>query len=519
MKSKTEIGARLIEYIPDPRHFNYNPFHKDIATKIVQDVQHEEILLSRCGKWIRPDDAIILPANYIDDHGPIFSEVDINMFLDSPLSYINRGSRQFEHTLSVLNCRRFDQYDVEHIVTNPHFRFSERPQEWFVRWFRFLFLNRPQMHDIPVRSYRFLKLQDGTFTFISETDPIYLPSPTVPVPDRVDSRVMDRTFYDSVITDANATSFLTDTLGLRVFTDSIAVEKIIDYHIRIARNRVVVPRQVLINHAQYLVRRQQILDNLSFLRRSALIASFQFVDAKNSRCSRSQITRNSLVNWHKGAYALSDIPSQNVRFLHRDYQSLGLENFVWEFFGLRRYPPLLNSGNRLAEFYRKDMSPRNLGDNRILYLLTTNEMFSQISNGPREIRGELGELEVFCQDKSLIKLNCCALPSTELKSFMNGLGPMSWLDVSQPHHQKWKSLKDFGLTITPDFRLYIEKLRRIKETSLQTALLRQEIRKIYTELEKLCENDDNLVHQLQYLCPPPLLANNQGLPLIKTIFC
>jgi len=494
LKFQKEIGARVIEYIPDPRDFDSNPFHKEIATKIVRYVQAEEILLSRSGKWIRPDEAIPLPANFIDDHRPIFSEADINTFLDSPLHYINGGTTQFEKALSILNCRIFNHQDVDHIVTNPHFRFSERPQEWFVRWFRFLFLNRRQMPYI--RAYRSLKLQDGAFTFTSGTDPVYLPNSTVPVPDRVDDRVMDRIFYESVITDVNAKRFLTKTLGLNVFTDTIAVEKIIDYHILIAKLTARVPHQVLISHAQYLAERQQILDNLSVSRRNILTASFQFIDANNSRGPRSQITRNCVVDWHNGKYALSDIPSKNVRFLHPEYHSLGLEKFVWKFFDLPSYPPLLNSENRLAAFYRKDMAPKNLGDNRILYLLTTSEMLSQTRND--YLRRELGKLEVFCDDKSLIKLNCCALPSTELKNFMNGLGSMPWLDVSQPNHQKWKSLEDYGLTITPDFRLYMEKLRRIKETDLKTASRRQEVQRLYTELEKLCENNTSHAHSLRY---------------------
>jgi hypothetical protein len=497
LKSQKEIGVRLIEYIPDPRDFSYNHFHEEIAQNIVRRARREKILLSRSGTWIRADTAILLPADFIDEYGPLFTEDDMNTFLDSPLYYINEGSStKFEQALSVLDCRIFDHQDVHHIITNPHFRFSKMPQAWFVRWFRFLFLNIQHWHA-HIGDYRFLKLQDGTFTFTSPTQPVYLPSSKVSVPDRVDARILDRVFYDSVLSDADAKYFLTQSLGLSVFTDTIAVEKIVDYHILLARSTVQVPHRVLIDHAKYLRERQRILDDLSISRRNALIVSFQLMDAGNSRGPSSQITRNCVVEWCNGTFALSDIPSTNVRFLHQDYHARGLENFVWEFLTLSRYPPLLDSNIRLAAFYREDMSPQTLGDNRILYLFTTSEMLSSGSDYVRQ----LGKLKVFCQDKSLRELKHCWLPSTELKDFMNGLehlGPMPWLDVSQPDHQKWKCLKDTGLTIIPDFKLYIQKLRRIKDTLLKTASLRKEVQKIYVELEKICDSDTDLVHCLRY---------------------
>ena len=40
----------MVEYIPDPRAFDYNRFHNDIATEVVQQLQGKEILLPWSGK-------------------------------------------------------------------------------------------------------------------------------------------------------------------------------------------------------------------------------------------------------------------------------------------------------------------------------------------------------------------------------------------------------------------------------------------------------------------------------------
>ena len=132
------------------------------------------------------------------------------------------------------------------------------------------------------------------------------------------------------------------------------------------------PNQVLISHAQDLAERPSILNNLSRSRRDDLIVSFQLIDANERRGPGSQIIMNCEVGWHYGTYALSEIQSDNVRFLHRAYLAPQLVEFGRTFLSLPTYPPLLNPSNRLAASYREDMSPTKLGDNRILYLLATS---------------------------------------------------------------------------------------------------------------------------------------------------
>src|SRR5437763_2445963 len=135
----------------------------------------------------------------------------MNTYLDSPLHYVNGATTQVENALNVLNCRLFNHQDVEHIVTNPHFRFVKMPRNWFVRWFRFLF-NMRQSYRI--RDLPFLKLQDGTFNFTAKTSPVYLPSSAVTIPSRVDARVMHCVFYHSIISDEKAKGLLTKSVGL-----------------------------------------------------------------------------------------------------------------------------------------------------------------------------------------------------------------------------------------------------------------------------------------------------------------
>lgn len=66
-----------MEYIPDLRDFHYNSFHKHIATDLVAQLQTKEILLSRGGVCIRPEEAILLPANFIVDEPTLYGGRDI----------------------------------------------------------------------------------------------------------------------------------------------------------------------------------------------------------------------------------------------------------------------------------------------------------------------------------------------------------------------------------------------------------------------------------------------------------
>ena len=119
------------------------------------------------------------------------------------------------------------------------------------------------------------------------------------------------------------------------------------------------PNQVLISHAQYLAERPSILNNLSRSRRDDLIVSFQLIDANERRGPGSQIIMNCEVGWHYGTYALSEIQSDNVRFLHRAFLAPQLVEFARKFLSLPTCPPLLNPSNRLAASYRETCHRQN----------------------------------------------------------------------------------------------------------------------------------------------------------------
>lgn len=149
---------------------------------------------------------------------------------------------------------------------------------------------------------------------------------------------------------------------------------------------------------------------------------------------------------------------------------------------VRKLPFLLDQ-SRVSKFFTHDLAPKRQGDNRLLYLLAEPEIWDGINYANKAaIQNELQKVTAFCEDKCLRDLRQCYLRTRELTALLTP--EMNALQLSDPNNGKWRFLQDLGVTIRPNLKLYLDKLRWLKAGSIRT--LKQQVGMIYHKLETVC---------------------------------
>ena len=486
LKKIPSIVTRFIEYIPNPEDLVYDRFLQQIAQRIVQNLKTEPILLSRGEEWITPSEAMIVPPEFIIAGEPLFDEDTLNEFTESspPYRYLSAGAAyttsRCQMVLKVLNCQTFSIEIVLQIVKHPLFAFSQMPESWLPMFFVVLYKLSPQNNsrflDLP-----FLKLQNGEWA--SRATSIYIPNSWVALPDQIDLDTLDPAFWDAIEKYPYASRFLTNSLGLKKLTNERVIETIINYHIKIGKGPSNISSTVLLEHAQYLSELIPEVLELSPNWLKMLKLSFHLFDRAGRPSPNNEIVLDGVFKWSGGEYLLSSINSNAVRILHEDYtKHNGLMTFINSCLQVRKLPSLLDQ-SRASKFFTHDLAPKRQGDNRLLYLLAEPEIWDGIDDyNKAAIRNELQRVTAFCEDKCLRDLRHCYLRTRELTALLTP--EMNALQLFDPNNAKWRFLQDLGVTIRPNLKLYLGKLRWLKAGSIRT--LQQQVGIIYHKLETGC---------------------------------
>ena len=367
---------------------------------------------------------------------------------------------------------------VQEIVNHRQFSFRDRPMTWIVHFFQYLYIHYRDRWDYWPRSLRLLKVRNGSW--IAASDTVYQPNSHIDIPDHVHLNELDRDFYDQISKNICATWFLEHWLGVYSLTHNAIVDAILKCHKMIAEenSEPFSYQNVLTGHASYLLKHLSAFGNhLSPYKLSELKKGFLLLDNKGGYKYACHLVQDTQVGFGNGqSYRLSDISSQNVAFLNRVYDAITLSTF----FSVKKFPSLFLDGV-LAPFYATGLAPSRQKDNRLLYLIIFEE----------ELREQLNKVSwpslnippALCENGRFEPLGRCYLRTKASQPFL--LGSTNVLQLHNPEDQKWTLLGKFGVALEPDSNLFLENLRRFKNSGgLQRDFLRR-IQEIYAGLQRL----------------------------------
>jgi hypothetical protein len=529
-RSDSTLGPRLVEYIPDPAEFYHDTFLQGIAEGIVEAVKSEKILKSWDDIWIIPTETMIIPPAFFIDGVPLLDEDKFNEFSERPLKYLKGGaaysSTRCQKILTVLNCQTLTFDTVCTIFEHPRFAFSQMPESWFPKFFRFIRPGLSSQDRFRLLSLPFLKLENGTWVSCSEGQPVYLPTSSLRAfPDQIRLGTLDRDFYAAMQDDEDQFGvwFLEHELRLERLTSQQVAKAVITHHDQINNKEIDPSRSdTLFEHAKYLYEhRQSVLTELSQTWLRKLKTSFQLFDREQLHCLSNQLVLDRDIQWNSESYRLSTIESRSLRILHQNYSEHdGIMAFIHEYLDLAKFPPLMDQSGNLSEFYLIDIAPRKQFDNRLLSLLAERGIsdaidivpirprfnpFSVNAASSTRFRRQLRDVEVLCENRSFNfkRLETCYLPTKEMKPLLQN-SAMDILRLPDPDNVKWQFLGVLGVKVRPDMELCIKKLNDLKAASVQSESLKIEVGKIYTLLERVTTRNE--YDRLRYLSVPHILG-------------
>jgi hypothetical protein len=465
LRNECQFKTSFIEYIPEPEVFGKDPFLQYIAGGIVQNVVKQNIFLSRGGDWITPAEAITLGPDFLVDGEPLFTEEELNLSEVSSTRHLRYlSSEHYTNTrsqtiLKVLGIREFNHAFVERIVTNSEFAFHQKPDQWFSRFFAYLFKcpRGTSIFRLP-----FLKLADNTWVSKFSSLLPFIPNPNVGVPGGLRFRILDRKFWEAVGMNDSAKAFLMGPpQPLQVLTRTAVIARLIEIHRGVENGQFSLTHTELVEQAKYLCLQQFFPAELDDLKRC-----FHASDTQGRCTSIQDLVGNRTIRWPGGNCSLSSIPS-NVRVLHQDYTE-DIVSFFDRNLGLPKFPPLLVQftpplQGTVSPFYTVHLSPSRQKDNRLLYLL--RELWPLLPSDDRKFAcGELKNIEVVCENddpEGLRALYSCALRTIELEQFMSS--ELNILSVENPNDRSWSFLTELGVMSRPDVRLYLTKLVHLQK--------------------------------------------------------
>jgi hypothetical protein len=487
------LRRACIEYIPDPALFSNDPFLQGIAQSIVTILNSAQLLLSSNDEFICPNEAMILPSEFIIDGEPLFLETEMNKFLAFGknrkfLSFHRyyRKSPKARRALQILSIPIFDVHSVRQIVRHPEFAFPRRSLGWLRRFVKYLSgLRSNDCSDF--LNLRFLKIQNNLWMSLSPS--IYLPPySSVRLPPQINLKTLADDFYNEMWADAVSRDFFSSRLTR--LTELKVIEAITTYH-RQLHTRQTQPSQnvltVIVEHATFLTERLQTWQNLPE-HVSNLKSCFQLAVTANRYGAACEIVNDHTYDSEEGKWHLSSIDSENVIMLDRS-KYVHMKELI-DVLCLRKFPPLLIPGPfhtwQLSRFYEKDLAPKKLRNNKLLYLLAAIWGMIPESEKPT-LRTLLPHMEAVCLNSASIfhSLRDCYLSTRELKRLLSP--EMNILHISDPDSPRWAFLDTLGVTVRPNHKLYVERLRKLKlRDSPLDSTWKAEIESIYESLAELC---------------------------------
>ena len=484
------LKFRLIEYIPLPSDFSHNAYCKRIADRIISGLKEMDILWCRRGSWTSPASAFITPSEFFVDGTPLFDDDDVNLFLRSSRKFI---SSKYTETplLRILGCIPLNSQNVRQIIQRREFPFSEKSNEWLTKLF--IYLSRSIGSDRDhLLQLKFLKSRkvDGSIVWLSRTDHVVLPTSTIEVPQHIDLTTLDPDFAATVLSNNMAKYFLTSRLGITEISYGYIVTQIIKTHKNIAQ-RSQDCTEILMDHARYLYKigfETETALNPFQQFKSKLQSDFRFVDHQGGHNIAANVVQDTEFDIGEGDKCrLSQIDSDQISLLNSQYASM---TKLLLFFEIPRFPPLA-TGDRLSPFYTVDLAPVTQGDNRLLHLLMDRELwrplFVSIKN---KLYSELRRMNAKCEDGTFQSLESCYLRTSQMASLL--IPGMNVLDLAKPDQTKWGLLTNFGVTLQPDAKLYLEKLQQLKlsQSVSDIPILKDAVTKTYLALLKYYKVED-----------------------------
>jgi len=487
------LRRACIEYIPDPALFS-DPFLQGIAKSIVTSLNSAHLLLSSNDEFICPIEAMILPSEFIIDGKPLFLETEMNRFLAVGK---NRKFLSFHGYYRTPNARRalqilsipiFDVNSVRQIVRHPEFAFPRRSLGWLRRFVKYLSgLRSNDCSDF--LNLRFLKIQNNLWMSLSPS--IYLPpSSDARLPPQINNlKTLADDFYNEMWADTVSRGFFSSRLTR--LTELKVIEAITTYHRQLHTQQTQPPQNVLtviVEHATYLTERLQTWQNLPE-HVSNLRSCFQLAVTANRYGAACDIVNDHTFDSGEGKWHLSSIGSQNFTMLDRS-KYVNMKELI-DLLRLRTFPPLLIPGPlghtwQLSRFYEKDLAPKKLRNNKLLYLLAA--IWGMIPEREQPtLRTLLPHMEAVCVNRASIfhSLRDCYLSTRELKHLLSP--EMNILHISDPDSRRWAFLDTLGVTVRPNQKLYVERLRKLKlRDSPSESTWKAEIESIYESLAELC---------------------------------
>jgi len=439
------------------------------------------ILRSRTGEWISPNQAMITPTEAIIDETPLFDDEDISRFhIRLSRKFVSSKYHQTS-LLEELGCIRFTNYDIRLIIQRRDFPFSEKSNGWIAKLFIYLSQSVKSDRD-HLLNQKFLKTHtgDGRTVWLSRKDHVVLSNPIIKVPEHIDLTTLDADFEAAIHKDPQAKYFLDARLGIHQISYAYIVQQIISAHRALTRYSECV--EILLRHARYL--HQNGIGGVNFgwgpfdQFRSKLQSGFHFLDHENGHDIAANLVQDTEFDVGDGRQCrLSDIGSTRVHILNAQYNSMPK---LLTFFAIPRFPALVIS-NRLSDFFKLDLAPATQGDNRLLHLLMDEELWTNVPILMRTaLYSELRQIRVRCTDGTFQPLETCFLPTSELAPL---LYCTNTLDVADPDNVKWTLLKSFGVTLQPDVKLYLGKLRELKgQTISDIAIFKEDVMATYIAL-------------------------------------
>jgi hypothetical protein len=500
LKKMESLKFRLIEYIPVPADFTHNEYCKQIVDRIISGLKHIEILWSRSGMWISPSCALITPSEFFVDGTPLLGDDDI---VRSHPSRIFISSKYVAETplLRILGCIPLNLHNVRQIIQRRDFPWSEKSNEWLTKCF--VYLSRTIGNDRDhLLQLKFLKSRkaDGSIVWLSRTDHVVLPTSTIKVPDYIDLATLDSDLNSTILQNHTARYFLTARLGVTEISYGYIVIQIINTHKAIARHQDCA--QILMNHAQYLFEtgfKTDLGANPFQQFRAKLQSAFRFLDHKDGHDIAANVVQDAEFDiGHGRKCRLSQIDSHRISRLNSEYASM---TKLLLFFDIPRFPPLATSDS-LSPFYEVDLAPLTQGDNRLLHLLMDRDLWKLLpASMKNKLYSQIRRLEAKCEDGTFHSLETCFLRTSQVASLL--IPGMNVLDLAEPDDAKWELLMHFGVTLLPDAKLYLEKLRQFKSSQVvpdAISTFREEVTQTYVALLKYYKVEDQKLMRFDLSC-------------------
>lgn len=487
IKETDAFTFRLIEYIPLPAEFSHNQYCSKIAKHILNGIKTEKILRSESREWISPMQATLAP----DDLTSVFDDADLEALKLSPPPKFVSESYTEKSLLLTLGCRLLEGKDVRQIIQRQSFDFSVRSNECIAKLF--IFLNGFIHGDKDsLLNLNFIKARNayGKEVWLSRRDHVATQS-NITLPKYVQLTTLDPDFESTICRYPVAEYFLQARLGITELPYAYIVQQILSAHNQTRPNSLYV--EMLLHHAQYLsengIQSAFEWDNPFARFRGKLQKGFHFLNHANGHDLAENLFQDSVINIGGGRqYRLAEtLPRRTLNSLYNSMPEL------ITFFDIPKFPPI-SSGEKLSSFY-VDVAQATSADNLLLHLLTEKEIWAGwtgLSSSTKEtVSKEIRTIAVKCTSGSLHPLETCYLPTSELSPLLLS-NDMNVLDVPEPDDAKWKVLKTFGVTLQPDAKLYLSKLKQLKQQSSQSdgPKFSKELKTIYMALPRLCQTDE-----------------------------